>query len=1117
MKKILWLILLFNSITFFAQGEANHWFFGQGAGINFNGGTATPITGSLDTNEGCASFSNSSGELLFYTDGISVWNKNNQKMANGQNLLGDPSSTQSAIIVPHPGNDYEYYIFTVGANLYDRDNNLIKATEGLQSYKVDMNAQGGLGDVVEGPINLSGTNNANWTEKITSVKGSDCNSFWVISLAEDTFVSFKIDSSGLQTTPISSTVSYNAEDPRGYLKVAPNGEKIASATYGFGQLYLYSFNDTTGEVSNDGISLIPNPQIDGYSYGVEFSPNSSKLYASTFDGDAVNNLYQFDVDAANIPASRYLISSQIGYRGGLQLAPNGKIYATVPESYSSGTSYLNAINIPNETPENCDFELKSLNLGSGLSMQGLPPFIASLLIPVEITDGFSIQNLNNTVAKRCIGENYQLTALDIEGSPTFKWTLNNVVISTSPTLNLPNLGIVNEGIYYFEAETIDNCGFKISYNGNVELEVYQPPTITKPNNILQCDDDNDGFYTFDFSTTTSEILNGQDATLFEVVYFTNQLDADSNTNAIVEPYTNSVAITTETLYVRIHNIHNPICYETESFEIQLFESPTPPTVITNLSICDSNITGTDTDGFEVFDLTAKESEILNGQSASDFTIKYFEDAALTLPISNKTTYKNTIQNTQPIYFQITSNLNSNCIISSSFNIEVFTLPVINNVFTFKQCDEDGNPDGFTNFNLNEANEYLTLNDVTLTVNYFLSFNNAAANTNSITPAPFSNSTASTVYARIENLNGCYRVAQVDLLVSSTSFPSGYLKTSATCDDDDTIDGLHFFNLSENDAEIITLFPTGQNLNVKYYKILEDAQLEQNAIDKTTPYFSETPFNQTLYVRVESEDNGECFGLGPYLELIVQPRPEFDLDVSAIYCLNLDPITVAVNNANGNYTYVWTNENGVEISNNPYTTISKEGTYTVIATSSAGCESFPASIIIEPSSIATISQNDITVIDDSENNSITIATINLGIGDYEFALDSYYNLFQDEPYFENVSPGVHTVFIRDKNNCGIASIDVSVIGYPKFFTPNNDGFNDTWKVLGINENFYNASNIYIYDRYGKLITQIAPRGNGWNGLYNGQTLPSSDYWFSVELIAEDGTSKIRKGHFSLVRK
>lgn len=1117
MKKILVLLFLFSSFTFFAQGEANHWFFGQGAGIDFNGGTATSIPGELSTYEGCASFSKGNGDLLFYTDGIQVWDKNHDVMTNGTNLLGDPSSTQSAIIVPHPGNTDQFFIFTVGANNYDNDGNLIKATEGLHSYTVDMTARGGLGDIVDGPINLSGGDSSSWTEKITSVKGSECNTFWVISLVKNTFVSYKIDTSGLNKTPIKSKVNYLSEDPRGYLKVSPSGEKIACATYGYGLLHLYNFNDTTGTISNDATSLILNPNIDGYAYGVEFSPNSSKLYCSTFDGDSVNKLFQFDINEINIPDSKKLISSQTGYRGGLQLAPNGKIYATVPSSYSIGTQYLNAINLPDESADNCDFELRSLSLGFGQSMQGLPPFIASLLLPVEITDNTTGQNLNNSIAKRCIGENYKLTAQNIEGTPAYTWTFNSVIISTSATLNLPNLDTPNEGIYYFEAATIDDCGFTITYKGNVELEVYLPPTITKPIDILQCDDDNDGFYSFDFSATTAEVLNGQDATLFEVFYFTNQLDADNNENAITLPYINTSAFTSETIYARIHNLHNPICYETESLKIEVFESPAPPATITTLTKCDSNDTGTDTDGFEVFNLTDKESEILNGQTATDFTITYFEDTAYTIPITTKTAYKNSVKNIQPIYFKVTNNNNANCVVSSFFNIEVFTLPVITDYFIMKQCDEDGTPDGITDFNLNEANEYLTLNDTTLTVLYYLSYINAETNTSSIIVSPFSNSIAKTVFARIENTNGCFRIAQVDLLVSSTSFPLNYLKTATSCDDDADLDGLHLFDLTENDAELINALPAGQNLSVSYYRTLENAQLEENVIDKSTPYLSETPFSQKLYVRVESEDNGECFGLGPYLQLIVDPRPEFDLDETAIYCLNLPPITAAVNNAKGNYSYVWTNEAGVEISNQPFAVINEAGNYTVIATSALGCVSFPSSIKIESSSIASISQDDISVIDDSANNSITITTTNLGIGDYEFALDASNGLFQDEPYFESVSPGIHKVYVRDKNYCGITSIDVSVIGYPKFFTPNNDGFNDTWQVLGINENFYNTSNIYIFDRFGKLITQIDPKSNGWDGYFNGETVPSSDYWFSVELIDKNGALKIRKGHFSLVRQ
>jgi len=174
------------------------------------------------------------------------------------------------------------------------------------------------------------------------------------------------------------------------------------------------------------------------------------------------------------------------------------------------------------------------------------------------------------------------------------------------------------------------------------------------------------------------------------------------------------------------------------------------------------------------------------------------------------------------------------------------------------------------------------------------------------------------------------------------------------------------------------------------------------------------------------------------------------------------------------------------------------------------------INIEPSIIATISENDIEIIDDTINNSITITTTNLGIGDYEFAIDNNNFNFQDAPYFENVDAGIHTIYIRDKNQCGVAQIAVSVLGFPKFFTPNNDGHNDTWAIWGVNETFYSNSKIYIFDRYGKFITSIKPNEVGWDGLFNGQQLPATDYWFTAELIDSTGIIRIRKGHFSLIR-
>lgn len=1123
MKNLIYILLLFATIDAMAQGEANFWYFGQQGGLNFNNGTATLALGSsINTNEGCASFSNASGNLLFYTDGIKVWNKNHGVMPNGTNLLGNPSSSQSAIIVPHPGNSNLFYIFTVGANEYNSDGLLTRATDGLNCYTVDMRLNGGLGDVVSGSKkDLSIGQNAQWTEKVTSVKGAECNTFWVISLVNNTFISYKIDATtGLIDSPIISPVSYNSNDRRGYLKVSPDGKKLASATQSNqGNLLLYSFDDTNGKVSNDGQTLISNIQQDGQCYGVEFSPRTSKLYCSTYNYTTqINKLFQFDLENPNIGSSKFLVKAKSGFRGALQLAPNGKVYATMPPDYDHGTQFLDAVNLPDELGINCSYQENAMDLGSGRAMQGLPPFIASILLPVEITDGITTQNLNNTTAKRCLGENYTLTPINISGTSTYKWTFNGLPKSNSALLTLNNLAFSDAGIYKLEVENIDACGFRIVYKGEVKLEVYTPPNIIRPSNILQCDDNNDGYFAFDLHIRDAEILGTQNPTDFEVVYFKKQADADAGTSPISNLYTNSAPYSTDTLIARIQNRQNPICYETASFTVQVFEFPNPPATISNLALCDSNSTGTDTDGIEKFNLKSKETEILNGQSSTKFMITYFRDAALTNPIiANLAAFQNTTAGLQTIYFKIVNNSNPACSVTKSFNLEVFALPVINSNFTFKQCDEDGLADGFTDFNLNEANDYLTLVNNSLTVTYHLSLPEANSGANAITASPFSNATQSAVFARIKNPNGCFRVAQVNLLVSSTSFAPNYLKIASACDNDGEIDGYRFFNLAENSAAIKAQFPTGQNLSVSYYMNLTDAQLEKNVIDQNQPFRNEIAFTQTLYVRVESDDNGECFGFGPHLKLAVEPRPDFDLDESVIYCLNLPPITISTFYPKGNYTYEWKNENGTVIGYNASLEISAPGDYSVIATSVEGCESFSKTIKAIPSKIANITQNDITVVDDSENNSITLNTENLGIGDYEFSLNDPYGNYQEEPYFENVSPGIHTIYVQDKNSCGIAPIEVSVIGYPKFFTPNNDGYNDTWNVLGVNENFFQQATVYIFDRFGKLITEIDLYSDGWNGLFNGNYLPATDYWFSVELVDLKGNIRVKKGHFSLIRR
>uniref|UniRef100_UPI00260C2CB9 T9SS type B sorting domain-containing protein n=1 Tax=uncultured Winogradskyella sp. TaxID=395353 RepID=UPI00260C2CB9 len=147
---------------------------------------------------------------------------------------------------------------------------------------------------------------------------------------------------------------------------------------------------------------------------------------------------------------------------------------------------------------------------------------------------------------------------------------------------------------------------------------------------------------------------------------------------------------------------------------------------------------------------------------------------------------------------------------------------------------------------------------------------------------------------------------------------------------------------------------------------------------------------------------------------------------------------------------------------------------------------------------------------SENHVIQ-AVLGDEIGEYEFSLDG--GPWQDEPLFSNVSAGEHEIVARDKFGCGTDTAQTFIVDYPLYFTPNGDGFNETWNIAGIGSN----AKIYIFDRYGKLLKQLSPDGSGWDGTFNGNLMPTSDYWFTVE-YDEPGTDirKEFKAHFTLKR-
>ena len=246
-------------------------------------------------------------------------------------------------------------------------------------------------------------------------------------------------------------------------------------------------------------------------------------------------------------------------------------------------------------------------------------------------------------------------------------------------------------------------------------------------------------------------------------------------------------------------------------------------------------------------------------------------------------------------------------------------------------------------------------------------------------------------------------------------------------------------------------------------------------------------------------------------------PEFDLvKETYVFCVNSNSITLETENSQGNYTYKWKKGSTIIAGNSASVMASGAGNYSVKAVSNAGCESIEKTILVINSEIANITKESILIQDDSSNNTIQIITDNLGIGDYDFSLDDEFGVYQTSPFFENIDTGMHNLFIKDKQGCGVVKYVFSILKYPKFFTPNEDRINDFWHITGYNKNVYTVSDITIYNRFGALLYKIDHLSLGWDGRYQGKKMPSNSYWFQAILTDVNGFSTKKIENFSLIR-
>jgi len=911
------------------------------------------------------------------------------------------------------------------------------------------------------------------------------------------------------------TVTYHLSDTDAISgdesQASPFENTIANAQ----TIYARVENNTTGCI-NTSITF----EVVINSLPLAYSVNDLYLCDNLIDGDDTNGIVQsFDLKSqtATILGSQSSNDYTVTYHLSDTDAISGNASQASPFENTIADSQIIYVRVENNTT-GC----VNPHLTFNVNVDALP--IANTVLNLETCDNTTDGDDTNGKVQSFDLESQTATILGSQSITDFTVTyhLNATdAISGNAPQGSPftNLNVNSQTIFVRVLNNTTGC---INPHLTFEVIVHPLPIITTPVFLKQCDNDTDGFSSFNLTEVNAEISTNYLNETF--TYYTSQLDAIGGTgiNIILNPsvYINQT-VNSDIVWARVESTFG--C--TRISEIQLFVSTTgiPDSFQRTFNVCDDYIDSTndDRDGITTFDFSSVDTEVRNifpvGQQ---LTIKYFRNETDALAEINEITdisnYRNIgYPNTQQIYIRVDSQIDNDCLgFGDHITLNVEALPTANPVTISRRCDDD--QDGMFPFDTSNIQSDLLKNQADVTVSYFDNIGNPLP---SPLPNPFL-TLSQTITIRVTNNitadpNGaCFDETTLEFIVDTLPIANAVTITSI-CDDESN-DGIYDFDTS---AIQTTLLDNQTGMEVYYY----DENGNSLSSPLPNPFTSST---QTIKAQVVNPINTTCID-ETSIDFIVNPLPDFEIEIPPYLCITDPPSSITLNaiqnDVNENLTYEWTDPNNIKY-NTKSIEATNTGIYFLTLTKTDGTDCFRIKEIeIFPSEKAIINMDNISIVDDSNNNSIAINNSDgiLGLGDYEFSLvDIDGNIkfpYQDEPYFNPVPPGIYTIFVQDKNNCGISTIEVSIIGYPKFFTPNNDGYNDTWKVIGLNENLYPNASVYIFNRFGKIIAKLDPYGDGWDGYFNGHALPSSDYWFSVEFTDHLGNTKIKKGNFSLIRR
>ena len=809
--------------------QANYWYMAQRKGFNFNVTPRAVLTDGQGENYGNGAISTSDGNLLFYNDGVNVYDRNHTKMPTTTRLPvpssgTDYPSTIRGFTIPAPGNPNLYYIFGPDYN---------NTSGGIFYSEVDMTLNNGLGNVNANRkirIHPAGVSN-----KLSAVYHKDGKNVWLVGhranhldpAHNSDFIAFLISETGVSTTPVVSTTGLPFHQfTVGQMKISPDGTKIALVRSNGGAenvMEVFNFDTATGTVSAPIITLDRHyTSLWSGLHGLEFSPNSRFLYVAQTSGPSM--LYQYDLaagDAAAIENSEVVLSSidvnTITYNG-MQVGPDGKIYLA-----DERADFHAVINYPNNPGAAAGFVREDIPIApSGYSLGfGYPAFIQSYFQSGILAE------------KTCFNDVTEFSLLRIPDIISATWDFGDPdSADNTSTAIAPTHRFTKVGTYTVTAIVNTNGTLQTTTS---QVTITPLPTATQPADINVCDTGN-GTAVFDFTPQQAIILGSQLATDFTVTYYTSQPDADAATNTLTSDLTAYSSAAT-TIYVRVQN-NLTGCYTTTNFNLVVTALPTV-TAIPTFDTCDN----TTADGLTSFDLTTQQSALLNGQTG--ITLTYYLDPAEaqagTNPITTPTAFTNT-SNPQTIYVALTNA--TNCISYTEFTLNVLALPTTTQIPTLFTCDT-GVADGLTTFDLTSQDAALINGQTNVTVAYFTTQADADANTNAITtPADFTNTSSSqTIYVRLSNAS-CY---------NTTTFTVEALDAPVLANDL-TLTGCSPFNLTDIVSDLNI-----DEADISFYTSETDATEADNAISFPDNYIL-TGSDNIVYIRAENS-NG-CFSVAP---------------------------------------------------------------------------------------------------------------------------------------------------------------------------------------------------------------------------------------------------------------